>query len=69
MGVIQNVPEPIDDVPIALRLICHDLADCAQSECENGVAAARECRLDGWGMDEFAYSPNRYAGNEMMSGW
>jgi hypothetical protein len=69
MRVIQNVPEPIDDLPIGPRLICHHLPDCAQSECESGIATALECRLDRLGMDELAYSPNRYAGNEMMSGW
>jgi hypothetical protein len=38
-------------------------------EFENGVAAAFECRSYRGGMDELAYSPNRNAGNEMMSGW
>jgi hypothetical protein len=69
LGGLQNVPEPIDGLPIGLRLICNHLPDCPQSERESGIAAALECRLDRWGMDELAYSPNRYAGNEMMSGW
>jgi hypothetical protein len=69
MWVIDDGPEPIDGFAIRLRLVRNHLPDCPQSEFENGVAAAFECRLYRGGMDELAYSPNRNAGNEMMSGW
>jgi hypothetical protein len=69
MWVIGDGPDPIDGFAIRLRLVRNHLPDCPQSEFENGVAAAFECRLYRGGMDELAYSPNRNAGNEMMSGW
>jgi hypothetical protein len=69
MWVIDDGPEPINGFAIRLRLVRDHLPDCPQSEFENGVAAAFECRLHRGGMDELAYSPNRNAGNEMMSGW
>jgi hypothetical protein len=69
MWVIDGGPEPINGFAIRLRLVRDHLPDCPQSEFENGVAAAFECRLYRGGMDELPYSPNRNAGNEMMSGW
>jgi hypothetical protein len=52
--VIQDVPKPIYDLSIGLRLIRNYMLDRPQGECEQRVAAMQQSRSYGGRVNELA---------------